>query len=589
MQKIMIPDCLDAIKRNVEAFLVMAGETPGYIHVAIDTYTGTASIKHERNPYSKSINCTIYLPAMKAQAFLTKEELDRWIGYFIHELCHALYTDEKAWKLACVENLHAIVNGMEDVRIERKFNASGIAANSRELLNALLAWVVSELPKSYDPNDVKQLPWTLALIGRVKLCGYDLPEAMPHIAKLSPDMRRLCNGVMAKLDVAQNTMDVLQIARDLQTIMKPKAKPEGDKPEAKPEGDKPEGDKPEGEAKPEGDKPEAKPEAKPEGEESEGESQAGSGGVPTGDITQAKEIDLKPVSEKQEAESKALVATLEAMPEATVIEAIRKAKQNAGKPLHQIPEASRSAFDLMAESMKAAKLRAQVARVLKAEENETWDRGRAAGRLDRFAIARIGAGHVENVYAKRNVASGYETEIDVLVDASGSMGGSSKSYGLSPMRAATILGYVVAQAAQQVGVKCQVSMFTSNCAMPMVVKASGESASGRSVQKRFSKMSQGTPGSTPLTASIIHAATRLAARAPQKRKMVFVVSDGGCDDGPNAVRRACDYAERLGVETVALCIGIPPHGGFKLAVECSPNDIANAGLGVLVKALSREA
>ena len=71
--------------------------------------------------------------------------------------------------------------------------------------------------------------------------------------------------------------------------------------------------------------------------------------------------------------------------------------------------------------------------------------------------------------------------------------------------------------------------------------------------------------------------------------MVFVVSDGDCDNGPKAIRKACEYAQRLDVETVALCIDVDPHDGFMLATRCNSNDIANAGLGVLVKALVREA
>ena len=221
---------------------------------------------------------------------------------------------------------------------------------------------------------------------------------------------------------------------------------------------------------------------------------------------------------------------------------------------------------------------------LKAEENEFWDRGRASGRLDRFALARVGAGHVENVYAKRHIGGGYETEIDVLVDASGSMGGGD----YSAMKAATILAYVIAQAAQQVGVKCQVSRFTSAHSFPKVAKSPNESASSKSVQKRFGEMMKGTGGSTPLTRSIIQVATKLAARAPMKRKMLFVVCDGDCDNGQKAVRKACDHAERLNVETVALCIDLPPQDGFRLAVRCSSANIAEAGLGLLVKALSRE-
>ena len=618
-QMITIPDALDAIERNIKAFLVIAGETPGYVIAQVDCYTGTASIKHTRCIYNNTIDCVVMLPAMKSQTLIGKDELDRWIGYFIHELCHALYTDEAAWKQACTEHLNDIVNGMEDVRIERKFNQSGIAANSQDLLNKLLAFVVSQLPANYDPNDVTNLAWLFAMVGRIELCGYDLPEAMPHMAKINPAYRALCDWVMAKLDVAQNTMDVLIIARELQKKLASKpgsnAKVNPGKGNGQPgESDKPSGETSHGEPDSDGQDSsgdvengnEAQPGDDTEGENGspeETESDTG-GNVPTGgmgggkpgeiegDITQVNPVVICPVTQQKLDDAKELIRTYEAHDESTIIDAIRQANKSAGASLKPLDEA-RSANNIVAELMRAAKLRAQVARVLKAEENEFWDRGRASGRLDRFALARVGAGHVENVYAKRRIGGGYETEIDVLVDASGSMGGNDvmTNAGLvpSPMKAATILAYVIAQAAQQVGVKCQVSRFTSAHGFPRVAKAPNESASSKSVQKRFGEMMKGTGGSTPLTRSIIQVSTKLAARAPMKRKMLFVVCDGDCDNGQKAVRKACDYAERLGVETVALCIDLPPQDGFRLAVRCSSQNIAEAGLGLLVKALSREA
>jgi Mg-chelatase subunit ChlD len=103
----------------------------------------------------------------------------------------------------------------------------------------------------------------------------------------------------------------------------------------------------------------------------------------------------------------------------------------------------------------------------------------------------------------------------------------------------------------------------------------------------FGLLSKAQGGTTPLTSSMIKATARLVARAPLKRKILFVVSDGECDNGPSGVRKACDYARRLDVETVALCVDTKPHKGFDLAVECPSHDMTAAGLGVLVTALNR--
>jgi uncharacterized protein with von Willebrand factor type A (vWA) domain len=192
---------------------------------------------------------------------------------------------------------------------------------------------------------------------------------------------------------------------------------------------------------------------------------------------------------------------------------------------------------------------------------------------------RTATGDGSNVFAKRTIASGYETEIEVLCDGSGSMQGTK-------MFATAALAYVIAQAAQQVGVKCGISRF--NSARPTAIKTPSESLSASEVRNRLSGMADYVSGGTDLTSAIVFASAKLASRAPAKRKMLFVVSDGECGNGPSGIKRANAYAHSLGVETVVLCIDTPLHPGFGLGVECRSSDVASAGLGVLVRALSRE-
>ena len=133
--------------------------------------------------------------------------MDRWTGYFIHEICHAISTDSTAWAQACREGLNALVNGMEDVRIEREMIASAKVDNAKERLVELMDFVANrETPKgakAYDPNDLNSLPWTLAMIGRVKLNGYPIAAGHAAYAKLNPFVRKLVDGVLVKLDKAQ--------------------------------------------------------------------------------------------------------------------------------------------------------------------------------------------------------------------------------------------------------------------------------------------------------------------------------------------------------------------------------------------------
>jgi hypothetical protein len=603
MQMILITDALDAMERNIKVFLDIATGKAGQVQASIDVYSGTASIMHDVNPATGKIDCKVRFPALPAQYRLGKVELDRWIGYFIHELCHAIYTDENAWKDACKEHLAAIVNGLEDVRIEREFNRSAVASNSRELLNALLAYCVDEMPKSYDVNSMRDLPWLFAMAGRVMLCGYDIPKANAALANLNPAMRKLVSWVMADLDKAMSTGDVLTLARKIQAhvAVQPKTAPaqptqpplpdldgaminpgKADGPGNGPASDwdpdvrtdESSDESSDGESSDESGTDESSDESS-DGESSDtglnggsgGDGQPGKGGesgLDGFDVTQANPVTMNPVSKEVQKDSRGCRNSSTAPIESRVIGDIRVAECNAGQPFRTFaPRGYHSGVcdpvvlnRVAADSLKTGKLKAQVARVLKSEESESWERGKRSGRLDRFALSRVATGD-SGVFAKRSIASGYETEIEILCDGSDSMGTDGKDH------ATAVLAWTVASAAQQVGVRCGISRFSDG--RPTAIKQPGESFASGPVRDRIGIIANYVDGSTDLTGAIVFASAKLAARAPNKRKLLFVISDGECNVGPAGVIRANAYAKRLGIETVVLCIDTPPHPGFGLA------------------------
>jgi Mg-chelatase subunit ChlD/uncharacterized low-complexity protein len=590
MQTILITDALDAVEKNIKAFLEIARQQIakrlgvkeirlGSVSARIDSYTGTASIKHWIDTYSNTINVEVYFPALPNAYKLSKDELNRWIGYFIHEICHAIYTDETAWKDACRERLHDIVNGLEDPRIEKCFNDDAIAANSRMILTDLVGWCVGKLPANYDPNDASNLPWLFAMAGRVVLCGYDLPDAEKHLLKLNRPMKAMLDWVMADLAKARNTSDVLDIARKLQRQFQ-NAKADSGKVNPG-EGKAGEGKAGEGKA--------GEGKAAGEGKVGKGGSGTGDGDssgvvneLPQADITRVKPVEMNPLSDEIKGDMLP-AGSREANNESIMAESIRKAARNAGKE----PKATQTGScrydltmnDLRTATVKTGKLKAQVARILKAEESESWDRSRSSGRLDRFALNRIGMGQTENVYAKRSIRQGYETEIAILIDSSGSMSGNR-------IWAAGVLACAIAQAAQSVGVKSSVYRFHSSSFA--LVKSAKDNPANGIVLDRFLYAATNVGGSTPLSGSIIKVAAKLAAKGIGKRKLLFVVSDGDCDFGPEMVRKACAYAERLDVEPVGLFIDMVPNGSFRNAATCDSAHIAETGLGLLVRTLERD-
>jgi hypothetical protein len=616
MQMIAIPDALDAMQRNVKLFLDIAtGGKAGTVEASVDAQSGTASIHHYLNATGR-VDVSVRFPALPSQHRISRVELDRWIAYFIHEICHAIYTDGAAWSTACGERLNALLNGMEDVRIERLFNAAKTASNSTELLTGLMAWAIDKCPKDYNPNDMKHLPWTLAMLGRVRLCGYPLADVARFDAMLSPAVRKLVDWAMDQLGRAKSTGDVLDIARKIQRRLANGAPvPAKADSEAKAAGD---ASKADSEAKAAGDASKADSEAKAAGDASKADSEAKAAGdaskadsdsdsdsgsdsdsdsdskgnaqgdgdgkpadLPQADVTQCAAVDLSPMSDAMKQVARDMGRDSRAgHVEAAIIEAIRRAQATAGKPFGKLHGASDGATmsDLLSKAARSGKLRAQVARVLKAEESENWERARPTGRLDRFAFSRMATGD-NSVFAKRTISGGYQTEIEILCDGSSSMRG-------KPAYATATLAVVIAQAAQQVGVKCGVSRFTDST--PKAVKRPNESLSAKEIQNRFTVLARAPSGMTDVTGAIVQASAKLAARAPGKRKLLFVVSDGDCAYGADGIKGANAYARRLDVETVVLCIDTPVHPGFGLAVQCDSGNIEAAGLGALVRALSRD-
>lgn len=641
---VLVPDALVAMESNLKAILAMCNVRVASLECRVDADTGTASITHHQTPNGLLIR--VFFPALKTTHRLTKQELDRWTGYFIHEICHALHTDEMAWIKACRAGLNALVNGMEDVRIERKMIRSATVDNAKERLVELLDYVANRpAPKGaqeYNPNDMRSLPWTLAIIGRVKLNGYAIQAGHKAYAKLNPAMRRLVDSALAKLDKAKNTTDVLAIAEWIQaTSAKPQApvnsrpgegegkesgagepsegagkpsKPKGaDEGEDKPKGageapkgadegegegegeesgagagepDKGEGEesgagegKGEGEGDNEGDN--GAGEGEGEGEDSSGQQGADGHGAPKPfDARKMEDVNLNPTSDEVLKASAKVLKDGDAPSESVMATILRDAINKASQPLNAGDSygGSHGYARLAQEAQKASAMRQQCARVLKRSDKDSWQRRLSAGRIDRRAYGRIASGDLANPFAKHTFSPGYETEITILLDGSDSMNQGQKLY------RATALAIVVAQAAEQVGVKSEIVRFYGGRVLSL--KAPRERLASQAVQARLTVASKSTRGSTPLTQSLALCAKRLFVRAPTKRKMIFAITDGVCDCGSQTVRRVADHCDGAGVEVIGLSIDSGTHDAFRFEARVdSSDDVSKAGLGVLVKAL----
>ena len=630
---IALPDLLDAMQKNVELIIRAAGLHPYRVRAIADTRSKTASCSFRRS--GDTVTAEVSFPVLPATTRLSKAEADRWTGYFIHEAAHAIYTDEATWKDACREGLQALVNGLEDVRIERELVAAGIADNAQDILTALVAYCVAKLPKKYDPNDVAQLPWTFAFFGRVYCNGYAIPDARRWARKLTPQNRATIFRALDELKLATSTGDVLEIARKLTAGAKQNPAPapapnvdeapgksdagdEGDEREddeldegesagsekgpgddwlddEEDEGESDAGDEGESDAGDEGEGELESEENDDEGLDGEGEigtpGDNGSGSLNPGDYTgplatfdpaKMKETDLDPLSEATKKKNADVRASKDGTLERDFLELIRSANGVERRGVARIApyHADHVLEDGLTVALDGARrcstLRAQAARVLKALDDAQWQRQQSRGRLDRAALSSIGAGNVENVFARRFETDGYETEITVLVDGSGSMAGERS-------RVAATLALAIAQAADQVAVPCRVVQFHDALAD---VKRPGERCMSPGARRGFGALVKCQYGSTQLTDAIVVMGRDLAARGRNKRKILFVITDGACNRGPAYVRRAAHYVESLNVETIGLSIDCDEHGAFSKEVKVSSTgDVAGVGFGALLAVL----
>jgi uncharacterized protein with von Willebrand factor type A (vWA) domain len=90
-------------------------------------------------------------------------------------------------------------------------------------------------------------------------------------------------------------------------------------------------------------------------------------------------------------------------------------------------------------------------------------------------------------------------------------------------------------------------------------------------------------GTTNTTLAIVKAAESLA-HVDATRKMILVVTDGGCGYGPTAVSEACNHARARGIDQIN-CLSIDGdygnQSGYDHVIEISADSLPTEGLKML--------
>ena len=84
--------------------------------VILRTHRSTAAVSWDVDSTTGKWTVYLYLPAMSPTAKLTRLDADILAGYWVHEMCHVLYTDKAVWLKAVSRGraFRNLVNGLED-------------------------------------------------------------------------------------------------------------------------------------------------------------------------------------------------------------------------------------------------------------------------------------------------------------------------------------------------------------------------------------------------------------------------------------------------------------------------------------------
>ena len=583
------PQALDAMEKIATDLIKAAGRTDVHVDVKPDSQTGTASVTW--TDFGYSLAATIYMPVLPARRKMTQAEFADYAGYIFHEVGHPLFTDKKVWGTAVAEGRSKLLNALEDVRIEKKLIDAKIAANGKAVLTDLVRSLDYKVcNENFDANDPRNIGFVLAFLGR-HANGYDM-DASLIIKQLDPagQMAATLAWALPALGQCQSTKACDDLAKKILGRMTQQPKGEQGK-KGKGEQGKGEGEGSKGEQG-EGEQGEGKGEqSKGEGAKGESQGEAGKGSPsnsaggdgmfkgepqePSKPMTDAdvNAVDLTPITGDE-------LSGNEAGQQASLTNLVRQAQAQADKKpskmaVRHLDYAAHPT--IAADAAAATRLRSLLASAMKQQELDVYEGGLRHGRLDGRAFAKMAAGRGD-VFGRREMSEGYETDCVVLVDGSSSMMGHKA-------RAAATMALVVAQAAAQVGVQCHVYLFTDGGLREVHAGRTKPSA------EVFGSMPSYVTGGTPLCTSMLAVAMKQQARAKAKRRLLFVISDGICDLGQKQLKQTALFIEEgMGTEVANLSINMALQGTFRTeAFVSASDDIAKAGLGLMVKKLTQGA
>jgi len=200
------------IKRKIERWTSVRVELNGQSlkDISFDWSGASAGVIFNRLKKKAEIK----LPRLDDDQYFPDNVYLKFQGYALHELGHIWFTTSSPWdkeRKVHGGRIGRFINGLEDVRIEREVIKSGLVMDAQGMFEHLVNQVL-ESDRYVEPDDEKNIPFMLAIEGR-RRSGYAIePKTILNDSVYGYEIL----NALTKLDIAKNTLQVAQIAFELQ-------------------------------------------------------------------------------------------------------------------------------------------------------------------------------------------------------------------------------------------------------------------------------------------------------------------------------------------------------------------------------------
>lgn len=450
-------------------------------------------------------NGQIIIANVRDDAVMTHRDLIKWVGFGVHEILHARYTDFDVRGNNRYED--ALHNAVEDAWIEHTGIAKCLTGNIEPLLADLLDNMVTEaLNTVEDWADPRQYPFVLAV--------YLRNHAKTKVP-LADGLEPIFQEAKRRLNSANSSNDTYAIAHWVYTQLDQLDEPEQDASESQPEGQ-------EGDETGEGDG---------DGQGDQQANQEGSG--KSQKVGKAKRFD----------------AGEAVNPEPSLTIEDSKAASGTYCDDYIKREYDLSQYNAWADLTVniPAKLRFEVRRLFDNSGLDEFVRNRRAGAVNVHALPSHQ--YNDKLFKLRRSEDGVDTAVVVLIDASGSMfsdGGYDNKGNPLRMLNALRTSAALIDTLRRAQVATSVMAFGD---VAVVIKDFNTS-----VPKALDQLSRIKDfGSTNDYIAVRGAHTMLLKR-PEQRKICFVITDGEGDKW--STKEQCEIGARLGITTIGIGIDL---------------------------------